>query len=470
MRLRPRTPRILLPLVGAALAPALIGPAPAQQSRPNLISIVTDDQAHWSIGAYGNRQSRTPNMDRLCREGARFLNAFTATPVCSPSRATFLTGRYGTQVGITDYLTPDEQNRGLGLPESATTWPQVLQRQGYRTALLGKWHLGARPEFHPTRRGFDLFYGFLGGGNTPMNPTLEVEGRETRLTGALPDLLTDRALEFIGENRDRPFALLLHFRAPHLPYGPVPAADSAPFADLDPTIPSFAGLDREQVKRWTRDYYASIHSVDRNLGRLLAQLDELNLARRTVVSFTSDHGYNIGHHGIHTKGNGVWVLGGQTGPKRPNMWDNSVRVPLAIRWPGVIRAGLEIPQMVSNVDTFASMLSLLGVRLPAGARHQGADFSPLLRGEQIAWRDTLFGQYDLHNVGLAYMRMIRTEDWKLVRHYRSSGLDELYDLRSDPGETRNRWSDAALRPVRDDLLTRLVTWQRSIRDPEAPRR
>ncbi len=437
----------------------------AAQEGWNIVSVVTDDQAHWSIGAYGNRESRTPNMDRLAREGARFLNAFTATPVCSPSRATFLTGLYGTQVGITDWIAPVESDAGLGLPPETTTWPEVLQRYGYTTALLGKWHLGTKPDFHPTRHGFNNFYGFLGGGNTPMNPTLEVNGKETKLQGPLPDLLIDEALRFVEVNRSKSFGLLVHFRAPHLPYGPVPDEDAAVFKDLDPTIPKVAGIDANQVKKWTRDYYASIHSVDRNLGRLLARLDDLDLARRTIVLFTSDHGYNIGHHGIHTKGNGVWIAGGVSGPKRPNMWDNSIRVPLLVRWPGVVKPGREIAEPVSNIDTFASVLGMLGIAIPDTVHQEGLNFTPLLRGHKVPWRDAIFGQYDLHNGGQANMRMIRTSQWKLVRRNFANQLDELYDLEKDPDELTNLFGRPAVRDTQDRLRARLQEWQESLASP-----
>jgi uncharacterized sulfatase len=439
--------------------------AAAAPERLNIISIVTDDQARWSLGAYGNREARTPNMDRLARQGARFLNAFVPTPVCSPSRASFLTGLYGTQVGITDWIAPVEANAGLGLPPRTTTWPEVLQQHGYRTALIGKWHLGVQPPSHPARHGIDHFFGFLGGGNRPMDPTLEVNGREEPLKGPLPDLLVDDAVQFIAASRARPFTMLLHFRAPHLPYGPVPEADAAPFRELDPTVPTAAGVDAAQIKRWTRDYYASIHSVDRNIGRLLAKLDELDLSRKTIVLFTSDHGYMIGHHGLNTKGNAFWIAGGVTGPKRPNMYEESIRVPLMVRWPDVVRPGTEIVEPVSNIDTFASVLGMLDIRTPAGVKQEGMDFSPLLRGRKVPWRDTIFGQYDLHNGGLAYMRMIRTSDWKLVRHHRTNGLDELYHLAEDPGEMRNLYSSAEHRKTRDKLQARLTAWQRSIDDP-----
>jgi len=470
--IRPMKASSLLPLgfLAAGLCLGLSPFAPAARAdRMNLISLVTDDQAAWSLGCYGNKESITPNMDRLAKEGARFLNAFTATPVCSPSRATYLTGRWGTQLGITDYLAPMESDAGLGLPVKSVIWPKVLKDHGYTTGLIGKWHLGTKEHFYPAKFGIDHFYGFLGGGTTPMNPTLDIGGTSVKLNGSLPDLLVDNALQFVETNQARPFALLIHFRAPHLPYGPVPPEDSAPFKDLDPTVPRPKGWDIDQLKKWTRDYYASIHSVDRNLGRLFARLTELGLMEKTIITFTSDHGYNIGHHGIHTKGNGIWVAGGVSGPKRPNMFETSMRVPLLVRWPGVVPPGMKISEPVSNLDTFPSVLGMLGVPRPGNWKLEGADFSPLLRGVKLAWRDTLFAQYDLHNNGLAYMRMVRTDQWKLVRHFHENMMDELYDLAKDPDETKNLLRGGRVpeshREVYNDLLQRLTQWQRSIDDP-----
>ncbi|MDA2937594.1 sulfatase-like hydrolase/transferase [Acidobacteria bacterium AH-259-A15] len=436
------------------------------ESQPyNIISIVTDDQARWGLGAYGNQEIITPNMDRLAREGAIFLNAFVPTPVCSPSRASFLSGRYASRLGITDWIAPIESDAGLGLPPSTVTWPAVLQQHGYATALLGKWHLGTKPKFHPTRRGFDHFFGFLGGGNRPMDPTLEVEGENRQLKGPLPDLLVDDAIHFIESNRTRPFALLLHFRAPHSPYAPVPKEDSSPFQDLSPTVPGESGVDIAQIKRWTRDYYASIHSIDRNLGRLLSKLDELGLTRKTIVLFTSDHGYMIGHHTVNSKGNAFWIAGGVRGPKRPNMFEYSILVPLIIRWPGVVKEGTEIKEGVSNIDIFPSVLAMLNIPVPESIELDGTDFSPLLRGQKIPWRDTIFGQYDLHNNGLAFMRMIRTPKWKLVRHYFANFLHELYNLEEDPEETKNLYRNPAYQQIRGQLQKRLIEWQHSIDDP-----
>jgi uncharacterized sulfatase len=444
---------------------ATASPAPktrsAEPRRLNIVSIVTDDQASWSVGAYGNPDARTPVLDRLAREGVLFRNALVTTPVCSPSRAGFLTGRYGTELGIRDWISPEEGAAGVGLPPGTPTWPAILRDHGWRTALVGKWHLGRGPRSHPSSFGLDGFFGFLDGGNVPMDPKLEVEGREQALQGPLPDLLTDEAIRFVTESRDRPFALLLHFREPHTPYGPVPEADAAALRGVDPAIPDVRGLDREQVKGWTREYLASVHAVDRNVGRLLEAIDRLGLRERTIVLFTSDNGYNIGHHTLHSKGNGYWIAGGVHGPTRPNMFDTSLRVPLLVRGPG-LPAGREVGEAVTQLDTLPTVLALLGVPLPSGVVQRGSDFSPLLRGESVPWRDAVFGEFDMHHYTLARMRMVRTASHKLVRYLGTSFQDELYDLAADPGETRNLYRSDAAGAVRAELEARLAAWRRDL--------
>ena len=448
---------------------ALVAASTAHAGGPkklNILFIVTDDQARWSLGCYGNKESRTPHMDRLAKDGAKFLSASVATPVCSPSRASFMSGRYGTQVKITDWITPEEAKGGVGLPRDAITWMSVLQQAGYTTGLIGKWHLGTLPQFHPTKLGFNHFMGFLGGGNQPINPTLEIEGKEQKLEGSLPDILTDDAIEFVKKNKDRPFALMLTFREPHAPYAPTPEVDAAPFKNLDPTIPDFPKLNVKKVKQLTREYYASVHSVDRNLGRLLEMLDQLGLRENTIILFTSDHGYMIGHHGLIHKGNGSWITEGREKERRPNMFDHALRVPLIVRWPGVVRPGTEVGELVSNIDTFASVLGMLKVEPPGGYKQEGRDFSPLLRGEKIAWRDTVFAQYDPHTGLKGHMRSARTARWHLVRQYLKNGQpDELFDLQDDPEELRNLYDAPTHRAVRDQLQERLTAWMRGVDDP-----
>lgn len=458
--------RIVLALLCAAFCNSLVHAGPAKKL--NIIVITTDDQARWSLGCYGNKEAKTPHMDRLAKSGARFLNAFVATPVCSPSRGSMLTGRYGTQLKITDWITPKEADGGLGLPKEAITWMSVLQRAGWRTGLIGKWHLGMLPQFHPIRKGFDQFTGFLGGGNTPLNPTLEIDGKEQKVKGPLADILTDHAIDFVRKNKDRPFALMLNFRDPHAPYAPTAAVDAEPFKNLDPTIPDFPNLKVKQVKKLTREYYASVHSVDRNLGRLLELLDQLGLTENTIIIFTSDHGYMIGHHGLIHKGNAAWITEGREKERRPNLFDHALQVPLIIRWPSVVKAGTDVKEMVSNIDTFPSVLGMLKVDRPREYKQEGMDFSPLLRkgGEDTSWRNAVFAQYDPHNGLDANMRSIRTERWHLVRQYKKNGQpDELFDLKNDPEELRNLYGDVNHRSLRDDLQRRLTEWMTSVEDP-----
>lgn len=444
------------------------GANPAKSRKPNIIFVLTDDQGAWTVGAYGNKEAKTPNLDRLASEGALFVNSFVNTPVCSPSRAAFLTGLQGTEVGITDWINMNQASSGRGLPPETTTWPEVLKSNGYATALFGKWHLGHLPQHHPTNHGYQSFWGFLGGGIAPMDPLIEIDGKPTRLKGPVPDLLTDAAIKYIESHKDQPFAVSMHFREPHLPYGPSPEPDIAALKDVDPTVPEYRDLEPKMVKNLTREYYTAVHAVDRNVGRVLDKLEELKLADNTIVIFTSDNGYNVGHHVVHGKGNGNWIGGGVHGPKRPNMFESSVRVPLIIRWPGVARPGTRVEQPVINIDTFASVLGMTGVPAPAGAieKQHGRDFSPFLRGQTVAdWRTDVFGQYDLHNAGIAFMRMIRTDEWKLVRKHMGDADNELYNLKNDPGERNNRYYDKKFFPIRDQLQTRLTAWQESIKDP-----
>ena len=233
-------------------------------------------------------------------------------------------------------------------------------------------------------------------------------------------------------------------------------------------MPITPGAIPEQIRQKNKEYYASVSSVDRNIGRLLKELDQLQLAENTLVIFTSDHGYNNGRHGVSTKGNGHWIAGGVTGPKRPNMWDTSIRVPLVMRWPAVIKPGTQFDEIVSNIDMFKFVLGALKIPQPANLKLHGIDYSPLLFGQPAPVRKALFGQYDLHNNGLAYLRMIRTPKLKYVKHYRAKNMDELYDLETDPGEntnllqrrTRKNWQDTA-----DLLEDQLIEWQKSIQDP-----
>ncbi len=413
--------------------------------KPNIVFILTDDQAPWALGRSGHPHALTPHLDALFRQGVYLHNAFTTTPVCSPSRASLMTSRYGTELGITDWIHPRSEKE-LGLDPSTITWPEVLQQNGYTTGLVGKWHLGVPDKFRPTATGFDYFMGFREGGAATVDPVLEIDGLKKRFLGLTTDILTDHAMEFVRRNQSKPFLLCLHYRAPHTRWLPVSDADWTPFVDLKPSIPNpnFPKLDVRRVSRMTREYLASVHGVDRNVGRLMALLARLNLADDTIVIFTSDHGYNMGHNGIWHKGNGHWVL--TTPPpatpnipqgQRPNMYDNSLRVPTAVRWPGRFKAGARLSQTVTNLDWFPTILAMAGVANPVENEIHGRNFLPLLEGRPTEWDNDLYAQYSTHHQSHTHMRALRTPEWKLVRDFLNPERDELYDLKADPEEHRN---------------------------------
>jgi len=463
-------------MVLAGIAAVVQAAQPKAARRPNIVFIYTDDQGPWALGASGNPQAKTPNLDRLFAEGAYLVNAFTSTPVCSPSRASLVTSRYGTELSITDYINHRKEPE-LGLDPKTVTWPEVLAKAGYTTGLVGKWHLGVLDRFHPTRTGYQYFTGFRGGGTRVKGATLEVDGQPKKFDGFTVNVLTEHAMEFIRQNRRQPFLLSLHYRSPHEPWLPLPDEDWAPFNNLDAKIPNpdFPYLKVDRMKRVMCEYLGSVASVDRNVGRLLELLDELELADNTVVIFSSDHGYNVAHHGVQYKGNAVWMVtklppATEYVPanRRPNMWDTSLRVPTAVRWPGVIRPGTVVSETLSNLDWYPTILAMAGAKVPEGVLVRGRSFLPLLKGEKIpGWDNDLYAEYSMHHGAQTHMRMYRTPEWKLVRDFRDRGRDELYHLEKDPAETTNLIRDPSpeVQRVVKTLHEKILAKMRKVNDP-----
>lgn len=388
----------------------------------------------------------TPHLDALFQRGAYLRHCFTPTPVCSPARTSIMTSRYGTELGITDWIKPDTEPE-LGLAPGTPVWPKYLQDAGYQTALIGKWHLGTQLHQHPTQFGFDYFYGITSGGTSPKNPQFEVNGQFQTVQGFTVDISGDEAIRWLRlRDPARPFALCVHFREPHAAYVPTRDEDMQPFATLDPQIPNpdFPQLDVAKVKAKTIEYLACVHGVDRNVGNLLGELERQGIDEHTVVIYSSDHGYNIGHHGVWHKGNGQWILidvppGTDNVPRgqRPNMFDTSIHVPTCVRWPGVVPPETVIDETVSHLDWFPTILELAGVPRPEGATLRGRSIVPLLRRETNGWDNDFYAQYSTHHTSQTHMRMYRTPEWKLLRDFNNDGRDELYNLRDDPGETTN---------------------------------
>jgi uncharacterized sulfatase len=446
--------------------------APAVAAPPNIVFIYTDDQGAWTV-ADGHPDLRTPNIDRIGRQGAVLTNCFATTPVCSPARASVMTGRYGTELGITDWINPQTEPQ-VGLPSDVVAWPQRLADAGYDTALFGKWHLGMQERHHPTHFGFKTFVGFLGGSNKPENPTLEIDGKEQKVAGFLTDILTDHAARFIREHRDRPFLCCLHHRSPHSPYVPVPDPVWDRFIALDPVMPVYPNLDIDRMKKPMREYLASVADIDRTVGRLLIAIDEAGLTDNTIVVFTSDQGYNVGQHGVWHKGNATWVTRDKANLKaatpesqRSNIFDTSLRVPAMIRWPGVIKPGTVVSHSVAGVDWYPTFCAAAGTTPPAGQTIRGKDFAPLLRGQPVAWDDELYAEYSQHHYTTADLRMWRTPEWKLVRDFLNAGKDELYNLKADPDEANNliASADPQIRQVFERLNAKLLARMHEINDP-----
>ncbi|MEW4487701.1 sulfatase-like hydrolase/transferase [Thalassoglobus sp. JC818] len=448
----------------------------AAEERPNILFILTDDQAPWALGLSGHPHAHTPHLDELFQSGAYLPNSFTVTPVCSPSRVSTLTSRYGSEMGITDWLNPRvEPDHGIepGIP----TWPEELRRTGYQTALIGKWHLGLLDSQHPTQFGYVDFMGFRGGGTSPFRPTLEVDGSTQTVNGLTTDILTDEAIRWLRlyDKKDGPFALSLHYRAPHARWLPVRDEDWEPFDGLDPELPhpDYPDLNVEYVKRRTREYLASVAGVDRNVGKLLEELELLQLHENTIIIYTSDHGYNMGHNGIWHKGNGHWIV--NTPPpateniprgQRPNMYDHSIRVPTAICWPGVIEADTVIDETVSNLDWFPTILSMANIPVSDDLMLRGHDLTPLLKGDEAEWDNDFYGEYTTKHQSQTQMRMYRTPRWKLVRDFRNPERDELYDLQNDPEERTNLYDsdDPKIQETIRDLSTKMSREMQALND------
>ena len=417
------------------------------QAKPNVVFIYTDDQAPLAVNAAGDTRFITPNIDRIFHEGAHLTNSFVTTPVCSPSRVGLITSRYGSEFAITDWINPGNE-KNVGLPQNALTFPGLFQKAGYTTGLFGKWHLGIQNSQHPTRFGYDRFAGILVGGCPPKDPRMEtLDGEMKQVMGYTCDIFTDHALDFITTNKNRPFLVSLHFRAPHAAWLPVRPEDWEPFKDLDPEIPNpdFPNLNVAKVKTQTREYLASVKSIDRNVGRILKLLQSLELDRNTIVIYTSDHGYNLGEHGVWYKGNAIRILTENPeqrwkhipANRRPNLWDTSLRVPTAIRWPDTIKPGTVHTETFSNLDWFPTLLNMAQIKTPKDALLRGEDFTPILKGRKTKWDPDIYLEYSMHHGAKTHMRGIRTPEWKFMIDFANPGRVELYNLKDDPSETKN---------------------------------
>lgn len=463
--------------------------APAQH--PNILFIMADDQPTWTFGAMNSVNTNTPNLDRLASQGVLIRNGYATAGLCSPTRASVLTGRYSSEVGVGDLV-----ERSEGLTEGIATWPRVLREAGYHTALVGKWHLGMKlPKDMPTANGYEEFAGFLDYGRVSRDPTVLIDNMPVTFKGQYTsDVLTDLAIGYLDKFKDGPFAISLHYWAPHpnhalpegfvLPYNdrtwlPMMQEDLAPWQDTPVQLPNpdFPNLDKPRVDRMIREFYASVHSIDRNLGRLLQHLEDLGLAENTIVIYSSDQGFMVGHHGLWSKGPGWWITTDRRDPKgiytdifenqpnpvRQNLFQDTIHVPCVVRWPAGLKAGTQTDALFSQIDWFPTILAMTGTQAPADAVLRGHNYLPIMQGKKIAWDNTAFAQHQ-------QLRSFQNADWKLVRDFAEIGRDELYNLQDDPNETHNLIGsdDPQAKAACEQLNSQLVERMKLIEDPLYP--
>lgn len=397
----------------------------------NVICIITDDQGVWAAGCYENPEIRTPNIDRLAATGLRFQNFFVATPVCSPSRATLLTGRIPSQHGIHDWLREGNVGpKAIRYIEGELAYTDIMARHGWSCGLSGKWHLG---DSQIPQHGFTDWFVHQRGGGDYNNAPMVRNGQLVNEPGYITDVITNEALKLLNRYAEGgyPFYLGVHYTAPHSPWTGHPqdlvaSYDGCPFASCpqEPRHPWAISLtdnnlgNRESLK----GYFAAVTAMDQNVGRILDRIEELELREKTLVIFLSDNGFSCGHHGFWGKGNG-------TNPR--NMYENSIKVPAIFSQPGAIPENRLESAMVSAYDFMPTLLEYLELPTPEDRNLPGKSFLPALMGLPIEGHESLV-IYDEYGP----VRMIRTKEWKYVYRH-SSGPHELYHMAEDLDERHN---------------------------------
>ncbi|HYH80452.1 MAG TPA: sulfatase-like hydrolase/transferase [Longimicrobium sp.] len=432
--------------LAAAAAAVTLAPSPssgarwlARAARPNIVLIMADDLGYGDLGITGRTEYRTPVLDQLARSGVQMKQMYTAAPVCTPTRVALITGRYParTPAGLYEPLTTQK----LGVEPDPATLGLLMKAAGYDTALVGKWHLGTEPRYHPLRHGFDEFYGFLGAAadyashvDTESRRNLFQDGTRTVQTrGYLTDLFSDRAARIVSRPRRRPFFLNLQYNAPHWPWQ----------APGDPPYPDST--------RWSaggspQTFGRMMESMDTGVGRVLDALHRAGRERDTLVIFTSDNGgERFSHMGPFSAGKMTLNEGG-------------LRVAAVARWPGVIPAGSESRQVAVTMDLPATFLALAGGHAPAAAPSDGIDLTPALTGAPGTVPRELFWRISQRRK----QKAVRSGDWKYLQ--KDDG-EFLYDLAADPGEQRDL---KAVHPgVFLRLKSRLAAWEREVLPPVA---
>lgn len=439
-------------------------PSAREAKTPNIIVVLIDDMRWDEFGAAGHAYIKTPNIDRIAGEGALFTNAFATTPLCSPSRACFLTGQYAHTNGITDNTARDEKSHRL------RTFPLALDSAGYETAFIGKWHMGNDDSPRP---GFDHWVALKGQGEA-IDPNLNIDGVRETVHGYVTDILTDFSLKFIERKRSSPFLLYLSHKALHpnilqrndgstaaigeggfipadrhkgmyaneifsrRPNAFIPPLDKPALARKVGELPAL-GRETGTSETTIRERAEMLMGVDEGLGRILDVLKSKGELDNTVIVFTSDHGYWYGEHGLNDE--------------RRLAYEEGIRIPLLIRYPQAIPPRTRRDEMVQSIDLAPTLLELAG--LTPGGHIQGRSLLPLFKGNFNGWRTTILIEYYSDTVFPRIVKMgyraLRNERYKYIQYVDLQGMDELYDLQEDPYELHNLLDD----PSSSDVVVRM---------------
>jgi arylsulfatase A-like enzyme len=431
-------------IAGLAL-PALIACSAFAAEKPNVLLIVSDDQGYADVGFQGSKDIPTPHLDRLARAGLRCTSGYVTHPFCSPTRAALMTGRYQQRFGHENNPLYDPNDHREGLPTSERLLPAFLSEAGYVTGWIGKWHLGAAPEFSPLKRGFKETFGFIGGGHRyqswKVNPAVEYQvpilrnGEPVEVTNHLTVAFGEEAAAFIRRHKAEPWFLYLAFNAPHMPHEPTPER-----------LARFSSI----TNATRRAYAAQVSLLDDAIGVALAALRDTRQTERTLVFFFSDNGGPIA------------VNGSSNTPLRSgkgSVYEGGVRVPFLVSWPGRLPAGRDYAQPVSSVDVFATALAVAGEPMPADREYDSVNLLPFLAGEKSGTpHDRLFWRTGNRQWA------VRQGNAKLVRQ---SGMsDELYDLSADISETSDL--AAAKSDACKQLASALDAWNKELVPPAFP--
>lgn len=453
-------------VAGGAMAAGRTG----ANRKPNIVMFLGEGLRYDEFGFAGHPLLKTPNMDRIAREGAWFRNAFCTNALCLPSRATFLSGAYSHTTGA----VTNDANR---IPGDYRLFTDELRAAGYETAFIGKSHVGGALMDHD----WDYYFGFKGQADY-LHPRI-VEGRngsyapEKTYDGYVDDLLTDKAVEWVdGRSGDKPFCLLLWFYAPHAPFYrprrmlndfngvPIPIPHN-----FDEDLTGYAGKPRavaqaqnrigttavftddpRTLEELVKNHYAGVQSNDEDVGRVMGALEKRNALDDTAIMLSSDHGFFLGEHTFYDK---------------RLMYEPSIRIPMMIRYPRMIRAGTVREEMVLNVDAAQTLLEIAGLRAPATM--QGRSMMPLAQGRKVAdWRkDWLYEYFEYPGFeDVRPHRGVRTERYKYIHYFLEPEEYELYDLQADPSEDHNLYGKPGQEALTKQLQARLVALRRETRD------